>query len=210
MTELVDDINDGNPGDDIGTRPGWFVFGGNYDVQVSNGGAVTGTDTPGGSGRGGAAFDAGSPDMYSSATYVTKIASKIGLAVRMVDNSNFVFAASAGTGGSGLRMSKKVAGVLTQLTGEQPVAGNKYRLEVRVNGASSDYELFEDSGGGWVGMPDGPVSIPHSEISGTNQIAGLINDGSNLSLSNDLWDDYAGGALGGGSGPVMLLGSFAA
>ena len=208
MTQLADNMDDGTPGDDIGLRPGWSVFGGNYDVQVSATNGITGTSAPSGSGRGGASFDTGSPDHRSGATYITKTGNSIGVAVRMVDNLNYVFAASGGVGGGGLRVNKKVSGTLTQLTGEQPVAGNKYELRVTANGASSDYELFEDSGAGWVSMPDGPVSIPHTEIPDTAQHAGLINDGSNISTT--IWDDYDGGSLGGSSGPVLELSGFAA
>lgn len=208
MTTLTDDFNSGTAGDDIATRTGWSTFGSNYDVQVSNANGVTGTNSPAGSDRGGAAFDTGSPDHYSSATYVTLTANRIGLGVRMIDGSNWVAADSQGTGASGLRIYKRVSGLRTDLTTEQAVAGNKYRLEVTANGSSSDYELFEDSGSGWTSMPDGPVSILHTEISGTEQKAGLINEGSNLALSVTIWDDYDGGSLGAaGTTPKGVFGA---
>ena len=78
-----------------------------------------------------------------------------------------------------------------------------YRVTATYKDATdSTYELLEDG----VGMPDGPVDIPHSEISATEQYAGIMNNGDNKASSTTYWDNFAGGALGGGGSvlPIML------
>ena len=198
MVDLVDGFA-GTSGVDIVGRtedPGWTTAGENYDVRISTSNGVYGTSTPAGSGRGGAKFDTGSADMFAELRLKTVSATLVGPAVRVIDKNNWVGVYLGGVGAGGLRMYKKVAGTQTILTTEQPVDESVYRLEgVYTDATNSTYELFEDG----VGMLDGAKTILNSEISGTNQFSGIMNDGDNTASTINNWDDFSGGALGAGA-----------
>lgn len=202
MTDLVDDFNDGIAGDLVSDRPGWSVAGENYDVRVSDENGVYGTDTPEGSGRGGAMFDTGSGDHYAQMTLTSMNPNNIGPAVRVIDDRNWLGLKLGGTGGSGLRTYKKIAGVLSLLALEQGVSGNDYRLEVTdVGGGDSELELFENG----VSMPDGPQVVSNSDFPVTATHAGIMNDAHTGGSSGNYWDNFNGGALGGAADSLTYV-----
>ena len=202
MASLTDNFNDGTSGDDIATRPGWSTVGANYDVQVSDANGVFGTNTPAGAGRGGAGFDTGSGDHYAELELITLTGTQVGAAVRIVDNANWAGVRLTGSGASGLRLYKKIAGAQTDLTFEQGVANSVYRVKVEYKDATnSTYELLEDG----VGMPDGPVDILNSELAETEQYAGIMNNGDNNAATTTYWDNFNGGSLVAATGTVGPL-----
>ena len=146
-------------------------------------------------------FDTGSGDHWAELELTAMSSNKIGPAVRMINNANFLSVYLGGSGGGGLRSYEKISGVLFQSTAEQGVAGNKYRVSVTDNGdGTSDFELLEDG----VGMPDGPTIISNIDFPTTSHNAGIINDATNVASSITYWNNFDGGDFGGGGSSVTF------
>jgi len=203
VTSLTDNFDSGTAGDDIATRSGWLVAGENYDVRVSDAKGVYGTNSPSGSGRGGAMFDTGSGDHYAELEMSILSNNRIGPAVRIVDKDNWLGVYLGGFGSGGLRSYEKIGGTIAQLTAEQGIAGNVYRLRVTDNGdGTSDFEMLENG----VLMPDGAQSVSNADFPTTATNAGIMNDGTNVASSNTYWDNFDGGSIGGGGGGRVMGG----
>jgi len=121
------DVNLEDHAPDIGTA--WTLISG-----VADGAQVESTDNTLRSGSNTLTFtasdDLGVSDLSVEGT-LGELVVHMGkhVALRVQDSSNFIGWIAAGTGGSGMRLVKVIAGVTTNLIQIQPVLGRTYRVE---------------------------------------------------------------------------------
>lgn len=195
MTSLTDNFDDGINGDNVAGRPGWAEHVGIYRTIVAAGGQVGGDKLGAGSGPGGPYVDCGAADHAAEADLAQLISNKTALVVRFIDNVHWVGIMQIGTGGAGLRLVKRVGATRTDLDTMQGVAGDRYRLEAVTNGSVTEYAVYVN-GSSTASMA---ASVPNSEISGTNQFIGLVNETANGGDLVPYWDIFFGEPLGGGT-----------
>ena len=195
MTTLTDNFNDGVDGANVAERAGWSEHLGIYRAIVAASGQVGGDKLGAGSGPGGPFFDCGAANHAAEADLAQLISNKTALVVRFTDNLHWVGMMQMGTGGAGLRLVKRVASTRTDLDTMQGVAGDRYRIEAVTNGSVTEYAVYVN------GSPTASMaaSVPNSEISGTNQFIGLVNETANGGDLVPYWDNFYGEPLGGGT-----------
>jgi len=194
MTTLTDNFNSGTAGDNVGTRTGWSEFVGTRRVIIGDDSTdigVSGDAGGSGSGRGGAYFDTGDADHASQAVLKKLSVFHVSLVVRYVDKDNYVGLMLRGTGGGGARLVKVVSDTISDLDTMQGVVGDTYRVEAVTNGSNTDYSVYVN-GSGTASLTG---TVANSEISGTNQNAGLANRTDTGGNSVVYWDDYYGEPL---------------
>lgn len=189
----------GTSGDPLDGRSGWSLLGAEglfvYEISGSN---VDIRVFANGGGSGSTAYqctDQSNADHYTQAKVVALASSSSSyIAVRLVDKDNAVGVRFAGTGATGIRLSKLIAGVNTDLTaGTSPnmqgVTGDSYRVSV----TGDQYSLWYDSGStGSFTQSGSDQTVINAEISTAETTQGLIS-GTTGGLR---LDDFEAGALG--------------
>ena len=202
MSSFSDNFDNGTNGDNAALRPGLGEHVGIYRTIVAGGGQVGADKLGAGSGPGGFYFDCGANDHAAEADLAQLISNKTALVVRFVDNTHWVGVMQIGTGGAGFRLVKRVGATRIDLDTMQGVAGDRYRLEVVTNGSSSDYSVYVNGSA----TPAMSATVPHSEISGTCQLAGIVNETDNGGNLVGYWDNFFAEDLGAGGLVVEAAG----
>lgn len=143
--------------------------------------------------------DPGSADQFVEVTLATLGSFRYVLAAcRAVDSNNCIGVACYGTGASGLRLTKFVAGVPTDLISIQGVAGAVYRVECE----GTTIRLYENS------VQKGTDQTVTDFQTETSQGIVLNNESTGVDLNTAIFSTWSSGALGiTASGAIVGQGS---
>ncbi len=197
---FTDDFT-GTDGELLEDRTGWVLAqDGAYNAEIYNNGL---TFQSGGGGSGGSTWtgtDQGSADQYVQIIDSQFVAfwNDVYLAVRLVDKDNYIGYHLAGTGGTGARLCKRVAGVLTDsIISTQGASGYGFKIECEGN----TIRLYKDTGSGFAQVgTDQTITDFNTETS-----AGFVSREATAATTIK-WDDFENGLVGSPILPINVTG----
>jgi hypothetical protein len=194
---FTDDFT-GTNGQALGDRTGWTIIKDGEDgAEISSNQLNFADDIGGGSGDTyWVCTDQVSANQYVQIIDNIAIVQPVYLAIRLVDEDNFIGYHLAGGGGAGARLSKFVAGSLTDsIVTTQGGVGYAFKIECE----GTTVRFYRDTGSGFNQVGTDQTIADHQ----TETSAGFVTKA--LGVNTVLWDDYENGAIGGVSDLTIIL-----